>query len=89
MNGHLLPFGALRAFEAAARLMSFSKAADELKVDAGRDQPRDPRARTGSARQAVSTAEPFGRVDAVGPDAAAAAERLRHYGDVKVIDFTS
>jgi LysR family glycine cleavage system transcriptional activator len=32
MNGHLPPLGALRAFEAAARLMSFSKAADELKV---------------------------------------------------------
>jgi LysR family glycine cleavage system transcriptional activator len=32
MNGHLPPLGALRAFEAAARLMSFSKAADELRV---------------------------------------------------------
>src|ERR1700739_3408702 len=32
MNSHLPPLGALRAFEAAARLMSFSKAADELHV---------------------------------------------------------
>src|SRR5438270_7496589 len=32
MNGHLPPLSALRAFEAAARLMSFSKAADELNV---------------------------------------------------------
>jgi LysR family transcriptional regulator, glycine cleavage system transcriptional activator len=32
MNGHLPPLAALRAFEAAARLMSFSKAADELSV---------------------------------------------------------
>jgi LysR family transcriptional regulator, glycine cleavage system transcriptional activator len=32
MNGHLPPLGALRAFEAAARSMSFSKAADELNV---------------------------------------------------------
>ena len=32
MNGHLPPLGALRAFEAAARHMSFSKAADELHV---------------------------------------------------------
>jgi LysR family transcriptional regulator, glycine cleavage system transcriptional activator len=31
-NGHLPPLAALRAFEAAARLMSFSKAAHELKV---------------------------------------------------------
>ena len=31
-NGHLPPLGALRAFEAAARSMSFSKAADELNV---------------------------------------------------------
>jgi LysR family transcriptional regulator, glycine cleavage system transcriptional activator len=31
-GGHLPPLGALRAFEAAARLMSFGKAADELKV---------------------------------------------------------
>jgi LysR family transcriptional regulator, glycine cleavage system transcriptional activator len=32
MNNRLPPLGALRAFEAAARLMSFSKAADELNV---------------------------------------------------------
>ncbi len=32
MNGHLPPFSALRAFEAAARLQSFSKAAAELNV---------------------------------------------------------
>ena len=32
MNGHLPPLSALRAFEAAARLTSFSKAADELNV---------------------------------------------------------
>jgi LysR family glycine cleavage system transcriptional activator len=32
MNGHLPPLSALRAFEAAARLKSFSKAADELAV---------------------------------------------------------
>jgi len=32
MNGHMPPLSALRAFEAAARLMSFSKAADELNV---------------------------------------------------------
>jgi LysR family transcriptional regulator, glycine cleavage system transcriptional activator len=32
MNGHLPPLAALRAFEAAARLMSFSKAAGELNV---------------------------------------------------------
>ncbi len=32
MNGHLPPLGALRAFEAIARHMSFSKAADELHV---------------------------------------------------------
>src|SRR5262245_11364937 len=32
MNSHLPPLGALRAFEAAARHMSFSKAADELHV---------------------------------------------------------
>src|SRR5919107_2379716 len=32
MNGHLPPLGALRAFEAAARLNSFSKAAEELHV---------------------------------------------------------
>jgi len=32
MNGHLPPLSALRAFEAAARLNSFSKAADELAV---------------------------------------------------------
>jgi LysR family glycine cleavage system transcriptional activator len=32
MNGHLPPLSALRAFEAAARLTSFSKAADELSV---------------------------------------------------------
>ena len=32
MSGHLPPLSALRAFEAAARLMSFSKAADELHV---------------------------------------------------------
>lgn len=32
MNGHLPPLSALRAFEAAARLQSFSKAADELNV---------------------------------------------------------
>jgi len=32
MNGHLPPLSALRAFEAAARHMSFSKAADELHV---------------------------------------------------------
>jgi LysR family transcriptional regulator, glycine cleavage system transcriptional activator len=31
-NGHLPPLSALRAFEAAARLKSFSKAADELSV---------------------------------------------------------
>lgn len=31
-NGHLPPLSALRAFEAAARLQSFSKAADELAV---------------------------------------------------------
>jgi LysR family glycine cleavage system transcriptional activator len=31
-NGHLPPLSALRAFEAAARLQSFSKAADELRV---------------------------------------------------------
>ncbi len=31
-NGHLPPLSALRAFEAAARLKSFSKAADELAV---------------------------------------------------------
>jgi LysR family glycine cleavage system transcriptional activator len=31
-NGHLPPLSALRAFEAAARLTSFSKAADELNV---------------------------------------------------------
>jgi LysR family transcriptional regulator, glycine cleavage system transcriptional activator len=31
-NGHLPPLGALRAFEAAARHLSFSKAADELAV---------------------------------------------------------
>ena len=31
-NGHLPPLSALRAFEAAARMMSFSKAADELNV---------------------------------------------------------
>src|SRR5215813_1877119 len=33
MNGHLPPLSALRAFEAAARLKSFSKAADELSVN--------------------------------------------------------
>jgi LysR family transcriptional regulator, glycine cleavage system transcriptional activator len=32
MSAHLPPLGALRAFEATARLMSFSKAADELHV---------------------------------------------------------
>src|ERR1700757_4604078 len=32
MNNHLPPLSALRAFEAAARQMSFSKAADELHV---------------------------------------------------------
>jgi LysR family glycine cleavage system transcriptional activator len=32
MNGHLPPLSALRAFEAAARLRSFSRAADELSV---------------------------------------------------------
>src|SRR5947209_5532445 len=32
MNGHLPPLSALRAFEAAARLKSFSKAAEELRV---------------------------------------------------------
>src|ERR671939_179496 len=32
MNGHLPPLSALRAFEAAARLKSFSKAAEELNV---------------------------------------------------------
>src|ERR1700716_802600 len=32
MNGHLPPLSALRAFEAAARLKSFSRAADELSV---------------------------------------------------------
>lgn len=32
MNNHLPPLGALRAFEAAARLMSFTKAAEELHV---------------------------------------------------------
>jgi LysR family glycine cleavage system transcriptional activator len=32
MNGHLPPLSALRAFEAAARLQSFSRAADELNV---------------------------------------------------------
>src|SRR4051794_14221436 len=32
MNGHLPPLSALRAFEAAARLKSFSKAATELSV---------------------------------------------------------
>jgi LysR family glycine cleavage system transcriptional activator len=32
MNGHLPPLSALRAFEAAARHLSFSKAADELHV---------------------------------------------------------
>src|SRR6185437_8380985 len=32
MNGHLPPLSALRAFEAAARLQSFSKAAEELSV---------------------------------------------------------
>src|SRR6476646_2239339 len=32
MNGHLPPLSALRAFEAAARLKSFSKAAAELSV---------------------------------------------------------
>src|SRR5689334_9970866 len=32
MNNHLPPLSALRAFEAAARHMSFSKAADELHV---------------------------------------------------------
>src|SRR6516162_8655895 len=32
MNGHLPPLSALRAFEAAARHMSFSKAAEELSV---------------------------------------------------------
>src|SRR6516164_9119313 len=32
MSGHLPPLSALRAFEAAARHMSFSKAADELHV---------------------------------------------------------
>src|SRR6202008_1216970 len=32
MSGHLPPLSALRAFEAAARQMSFSKAADELHV---------------------------------------------------------
>ena len=32
MNGQLPPLGALRVFEAAARLMSFGKAADELSV---------------------------------------------------------
>src|SRR5258708_286217 len=32
MNGHLPPLSALRAFEAAARLESFSKAAEELNV---------------------------------------------------------
>lgn len=32
MNNHLPPLGALRAFEAAARLLSFTKAADELHV---------------------------------------------------------
>ena len=32
MSGHLPPLGALRAFEATARHMSFSKAADELHV---------------------------------------------------------
>ncbi len=32
MNGHLPPLSALRAFEAAAHLKSFSKAADELNV---------------------------------------------------------
>jgi LysR family glycine cleavage system transcriptional activator len=31
-TGHLPPLSALRAFEAAARLESFSKAADELSV---------------------------------------------------------
>jgi LysR family glycine cleavage system transcriptional activator len=31
-NGHMPPLSALRAFEAAARLQSFSKAADELSV---------------------------------------------------------
>ena len=31
-NGHLPPLSALRAFEAAARLASFSRAADELRV---------------------------------------------------------
>ena len=31
-NNHLPPLSALRAFEAAARLKSFSKAADELHV---------------------------------------------------------
>src|SRR5207302_2241175 len=32
MNGHLPPLSALRAFETAARLKSFSKAAEELNV---------------------------------------------------------
>src|ERR1700739_601195 len=32
MNSHLPPLGALRAFEATARHMSFSRAADELRV---------------------------------------------------------
>ena len=32
MQGHLPPLGALRAFEAAARLNSFTKAAEELHV---------------------------------------------------------
>src|SRR5260370_40516252 len=32
MNGHLPPLSALRAFESAARLKSFSRAADELNV---------------------------------------------------------
>ena len=62
----LPPLKALRAFEAAARHMSFKAAADELSFDANRHQPSNPPAGDGCWAKACSAAAPaadpdFGR----------------------------
>ena len=71
MNDHLPPLSALRAFEAAARHVSFSKAAEELYVTPAAISHQIHALEQDLGRQAVSSAQPVDRADRFGPRAAA------------------
>ena len=66
MNDHMPPLSALRAFEAAARHMSFSKAADELFVTPAAISHQIHTLEQDLGIRLFSPAEPVGGIDGVG-----------------------